>query len=116
MPRFMLLAYDDPAAMGELSAEAMQAIVERYIAWTEELAQSGRLLASEKLADDGGRRVGRRAGQVVVRDGPFVESREVLGGYWLVRAADYAEAMDIAEGCPHVALGELEVRAVEELE
>ncbi|HSJ13906.1 MAG TPA: YciI family protein [Longimicrobiales bacterium] len=116
MPRFMLLAYDDPATLGDIAPDEMQRIVERYIAWTERLAAGGHLLQSDKLVDGAGRRVTRRAGELAVRDGPFAESREVLGGFWLLRADDYDHAVRLAADCPHTEFGELEVREVEELD
>lgn len=116
MPRYMLLPFDEPAAFTDVSPAEMQRILERYIAWTEGLAAGGYLLASDKLVDGTGRRVTRRAGTLDVRDGPFAESREILGGYWLVRADDYAHAVRLAADCPHTDFGWLEVREVEELE
>lgn len=116
MPRYLLLAYDNPADFAELSPEEMQSVIERYVAWTDGVRRSGKLLASDKLVDGQGRRLSRRNGELVVRDGPFVESKEVLGGYWLIEAADLDDAARIAAGCPHTDNGILEVRAIEEME
>lgn len=115
MPRFMLLPYDEPGAFDDVSPDEMQRILERYLAWTEGLSSGGHLLASDKLVDGSARRITSRGGELVVRDGPFAESREVLGGYWVIQADDYDDALRLAAGCPHVEFGQLEVRQVEEL-
>ena len=116
MPRFVLLAYDAPGDFADVSPDEMQRIVERYMAWSERLRSRGQLLHSDKLTDSGARRVTRSGAQLLVRDGPFAESKEVLGGFWMIEAADYDEALRIAGECPHVEFGQLEVREVEELE
>jgi hypothetical protein len=50
-----------------------------------------------------------------VTDGPFVETKEILGGFWLIDAPSYDDVRRMAESCPHLAFGSLEIRAIEEL-
>jgi hypothetical protein len=96
MPKFMLLIRGgDPD--GQISPEEMQAIIQKYVRWSQNLQTSGKLEASEKLCDDG-RIVSVKNGKVV--DGPFTETKEAVGGYFLVTAADYSEACKIARECP----------------
>lgn len=64
------------------------------------LAQAGKLEASAKLKEEGGRHLRSSNGRVEVTDGPYAEAREVMGGYFTVEAADYDEAVEIARGCP----------------
>lgn len=117
-PAFMFLLYDSPTddALASMSPEEIQAIVQRYKAWGDGLAEQGRLVGSDKLADGEGRVLRSTDAGVRVLDGPFAEAREVIGGYFTVRADDYDEAVEIARTCPHVELGgTVEVRRVDTL-
>jgi hypothetical protein len=55
-----------------------------------------------------------RDGEALVTDGPFVETKEVVGGFWIIEVADRAEALEIARRCPHVLRGPIELHAVRE--
>ena len=112
MPSYLLLLHEDPATYAELSPADIQAIVTRYTEWTERMAQAGKLTAGVKLRDGLGRRVGRDASGRVV-DGPFTETTDVVGGYFVIVAPDLAGAVAIARDCPHVDNGWVEVREVE---
>jgi hypothetical protein len=114
MPQFMLLLHEDPAVARAMSPEEMQRVIERYTRWSREMAESGRLVRGEKLADEGGRHVRRGAGGApAVTDGPYAEGKEIVAGYFQVEAADYDAAAELAAGCPHLAFGGVEVRAVD---
>ena len=113
MPSYMLLLYDSPTSHEDLSPEEIQGIVEKYFNWRQELADAGRLVGSEKLTDGDGRVLRRRNGGVRVLDGPYSETKEVVGGYFAIRAADYDEAVEIARGCPHLEYGTIEVREID---
>ncbi len=82
--------------------------------WMRGLQESGRYVSSYKLHDQTGKRLSVRGGQVT--DGPFIESKEAVGGVFVVEAASLEEAADIGRGCPvlDVQNGYVEVRAVEE--
>jgi hypothetical protein len=60
-------------------------------------------------------RVEAKEGRVVVTDGPFTETKEMVGGFFVIEAADRAEAVAIAKRCPHTSLGPFEVREVVEV-
>lgn len=114
MPQFLLLLRDDPNDFRELSPADMQRIIERYQAWSESMAASGRVVASNKLADEGGKLLRGSGGRLVVKDGPFAETKEVVSGYWVVRARDYAEALELVKSHPHLATnGSIEVREID---
>lgn len=117
MSQFLVLLYDSPAALerfSRLSPEEMQACIEQYVAWSERLAAEGRLVATEKLRDGTGRVLRGRGGAPVVTDGPFAETKEVIGGYFLIRAANYDDAVDVVRSCPHLEWdGTVEVREIE---
>jgi hypothetical protein len=113
MPGFLLLLHDTTWHKGDLAPAEMQAIIARYGAWAGGLAERGMLRGGHKLADDGGRHVRRDGERVTATDGPYAEAREVVGGLFVIEAADMAEAEAVARTCPHMDLGWIEVRAIE---
>ncbi len=114
MAKFMVMARDT-GEYPDMSPEEIQGIIQRYIDWTDGLHRDGRLLSSEKLGDGEGRVLRREADALVVSDGPYAESKEILGGFWIIQAADYHEAVRLVSGSPHFDFGTLEVRRVEEM-
>jgi hypothetical protein len=116
MPKYMLLLHDDPSSWTTLSPEQMQRVIEKYMAWGAKLRQAGILVASDKLTDEPGRVVRGRDGQLRVTDGPYSESKEVLGGHYTIKAASYDAAVDSVRDCPHLEYGgTIEIRQVEEM-
>src|SRR5262245_53463814 len=108
--RFVCLIYFEPGKVfgGGPEAEAVLAEVGPHDA---ALRASGRLLASEALTLPGEARTVRvRRGRRSVTDGPFMETKEVLGGFLLVEARDADEAAEIAAAVPFARLGSVEVR------
>jgi hypothetical protein len=116
MPSFMLLLHQSPSKFKDLSPEDIQKMVNRYIAWREDLLKRNKLRGGEKLTNDGGRHVRLQNDKVSVTDGPFSEVNEVLGGFFTIEAADYTAAIEIARTCPHLT-GEqwIEIRQIEDL-
>lgn len=94
MPKFMVLVHN-PQVPPQLSPEEMRQIFQRFHAWTANLRQQGRILAGEKLVYSEGRVLRAEGTAVVVTDGPYLESKEVLGGFWLIEAASYDEAVQL---------------------
>lgn len=88
---------------------------ERYFRWMKALRESGRYVGSHKLQDQTGARLTVRGGQVV--EGPFMETKEAVGGVYIVEAGSLAEAVAIAREAPILELqnGYVEVRVVEEV-
>ena len=113
MADYMLLLYDDNTAFDGLSPEAMQQIVARYGAWRDELAKRGQLAGGEKLTDGEGRVLRGSGDAMRVIDGPFSEAKEVIGGFFTVRAESYDQAVEIASACPHLDYGTVEIREIE---
>jgi hypothetical protein len=109
----MLLLRDNPESFRNLSPDEIQRIIEKYRAWGRKLQQAGLLVASHKLRDEGGRIVRRQGKELRVLDGPFSEAKEVLGGYFLIEAADYEQAVEHSRDCPHLDYGSIEIRAVD---
>ncbi len=115
MTMFLILPREAPKAFEGLSPEHMRRIIDRYACWGERLQQAGKLLGGNKLRDGEGRVLQGRSGNIVMTEGPFGETDEIVGGYWLVEAQDYNDAVQLAADCPHLEFGSLEVREVEAL-
>jgi hypothetical protein len=114
MSRFMLLLHESPSDFARFSPEEMQKIVERYGAWSQKMAQSGKLAGGQKLKDEPGRVLTRKNGQVIVRDGPYSETKELIGGFFVLEANDYREVESLARDCPHLEYGgRIEIREVD---
>ena len=117
MPKYLLLLHDAPDAYGNLSPEQMQQVIQRYIAWGEKLRSAGVLEGGQKLTDEPGRIMRSKNGQVRVTDGPYSETKEVLGGYYILTAPGYDKAVDLARDCPHFDYGgTIEVREIDSME
>ena len=81
-----------------LRAERVEQLMKQFGEWMAQMRSRGQLRGAGRLEDEG-RRLSRQHGKLVV-DGPYSESKEVVGGYFLVSAADLAQAVEIAAGCP----------------
>jgi hypothetical protein len=107
MPQYMLLLRDDGEVWKKLSPEEMQKAMEKYMAW-----RNKPFVVDGHRLDQPGRVVQKKNGSAKVTDGPFSESREVLGGYYTVEAASFEEAVKLLHDHPHVDFGSIEVRQV----
>ncbi len=94
-----------------LSPAEQQLAMSRFLSWSERLSAEGILKAGQPLMDDA-RIVTGKNGRVVA-DGPFAESKEAVGGYFLIRAASFDQAVALAQECPILEHGgALEVRPI----
>jgi hypothetical protein len=118
MPQFMLISQDSmeiPEGF-EITPEIIQGIIQKYNDWAEGLRKSGHLVSLNKLRDEPGKNITGVGPNQVVTDGPYAETKEIIGGYWIVTAADYDEAIKLASTCPSLEFGSrVEVREVEDL-
>lgn len=117
MAKFMLLLHSVPGEFTALSPAEMQEIIGRYRAWSQGLRDKGQMISGEKLRDDVGKVLRHTGATIAVKDGPYPESKEMMGGYFMVEAADYAAAVEIAKGCPHIRpgySGAIEIRQIHE--
>lgn len=96
MPEFMLLFRRDTTAP-QPTPEQWQEIGQKWWQWRSELENAGKVAASGNRLSQGGRVV--KAGNVVT-DGPYAEIKEMLAGYMVLKAADFNEAVSIAQHCP----------------
>lgn len=114
MAQFLFLLYGDPTRWQALPAAEQQAAFGKYMAWGNKARQDGFLVGSNKLLDDGGKVV--RGNKPVATDGPYSETKEVLGGYYLIEASSYEEAVRRSLDHPHLQFGgTIAVRQVEVL-
>src|SRR4051812_44752314 len=113
MPQFMLILSEKPGDFASMSPEAIQKVIEKYGAWGMKMAQEGRMVAGHKLTEDGGKKLDRSGAKIAVTDGPYAEAKEVVGGIYILKANDYAEACELAKTCPHIDYGRIEVRQVD---
>jgi hypothetical protein len=92
------------------------AMVARMMAFNEDLQKAGALVALDGLHPlSKGARIGFAGGRPVVTDGPFAESKEVIGGYWILQVASKAEAVEWARRCPAMDGDVLELRQIQEM-
>jgi hypothetical protein len=109
--RYMLMIFADESARGVSEPAAVEAMYTAYAAFTQELVDAGRLVAAEELAPSrDARTVQVRDGRAVLTDGPFLESREQLGGVYIIEAADLDDACRWAARIPSATHGSIEVR------
>jgi hypothetical protein len=114
--RYLVLIYDantadpvanppDPATWG--------AVLEEYNAYSQMLRDTGRYVAGEALQPvTTATTIRIRDGQTVTTDGPFAETKEALGGFYMIEAKDLDEALELAAKCPGAKFGSIEVRTI----
>jgi hypothetical protein len=106
----LLLHYPEPTA-AELGPEALAEGMRAFQAYAEALDDAGLLISAEVLErSDATTTVSQRAGEYIVQDGPFADSKEQLGGTFVIDVPDLDEALDWAKRAPAVAWGHVEIR------
>ena len=114
--RYMLLIYDEEKAWERMSEAERRQLFGEYMQFTEQIRTTGQYLAGAPLQPVAtATSVRVRNDQQLVTDGPFAETREQLGGYYLVEARDLDEAIAIAARIPSSRIGTIEVRPVMEI-
>jgi len=113
--QYALLLYSSPDA-GPQSEDDMMAEMPKWFAYTEEITQAGAMKGGEALQmPDTATTVRVRDGQSVTTDGPFAETKEILGGFYLIDVPDLDAALEWAAKIPSAPYGSVEVRPVMEL-
>ena len=112
--KYLCLAYEEESKLNALSRSQWDLLRRETLDYVEELKQGGYLLSAEPLQSTRtAATVRMRNGRLSVTDGPFAETRETLGGFFLVDARDLNEVIRIASRWPSARLGSIEVRPVE---
>ena len=115
--QYLLLIYEDEANFSNLSEEEGGKILGGYFKFTEDLKASGAYLGGEALVGVANARTVRtRSGKTTVTDGPFAETKEQLGGYYLIDVPTLEEAERWAARIPAANTGSIEVRAIQKYE
>ena len=111
--QYLLLIYRNEAEQAKMDAAALQKMRADYGAFTQSIIQSGHFKAGDGLQPTSTATTVRvRDGKTLTTDGPFAETREQLGGYYLVEAKDLDAALEIAARIPGATVGSIEVRPI----
>jgi hypothetical protein len=111
--QYLLMIYQNEAEYGKMDAATGKKMLEEYGAFTQSIVQSGNFKAGDRLQDTHTATTVRvRDGKTLTTDGPFAETREQLGGYYLVEAKDLDAALAIAARIPGARFGSIEVRPI----
>ncbi len=115
--RYLCLIYDEEKKLDAMSKSESDAFMGEYFAFTEGIRKSGHYLGGEALQPvQTATTVRVRHGKVSATDGPFAETKEQLGGFYLINARDLNEAIQVASKIPSARRGSIEVRPVMELD
>jgi len=115
--RYLLLIYQDEVAHSQWSQEQLAAEYQAFNEYTEALAKSGSMQSGEALMPTNTATTVRvRNSKTLTTDGPFAETKEQLGGFYLVNCKDLDEAISLAARMPTASSGSIEIRPVMEFE
>lgn len=113
--KYLCLAYEDESELNDLGRSEWQALRQETLDYVDTLRRSGHLVATHALQSARTASTLRvRNGDLAVTDGPFAETREQIGGFFLIEAVDIEEARRIAAAWPSARIGSIEVRPIEE--
>src|SRR4051812_10096794 len=114
--KYILLIHDDEKAWGKMAEADQRKMMSDYRQFTQEIQASGHYIAGSQLQPTStATSVRVRDGKRLVTDGPFAETREQLGGYYLVEAANLDQAIALAARLPSAQFGTIEVRPLVEV-
>ena len=115
--RYLCLIYDDEKAAGTRSKAENDQVMSEYMAFTADIRQSGQYLGGDALQPvQTATTVRVRNGKLSTTDGPFAETKEQLGGFYMIQARDLNEAIQVASRIPSARTGSVEVRPVMEFD
>ena len=115
--RYLCLIYDDEKRLAAMSKSDGEAFMGEYFAFTDAIKKSGHHLGGEALQPvHTATTVRVRNGKLLTTDGPFLETKEQLGGFYLINARDLNDAIQVASRIPSARLGSIEVRPIQEFD
>jgi len=115
--KYLCLIYGPETSWAALSEADRNQVYGEYMAFTEDIQKSGHLLGGDELQPTSMATTVRvRNGKVTLTDGPFAETKEQLGGYYLIEARDLNDAIQVAARIPGARDGSIEVRPVQSME
>ena len=113
--KYLCLAYEQERTLDTLSSDEWGALRQATLDYVADLRRTGRLLVTHALQSvDNATTVRVREGRLSTTDGPFAETKETLGGFFLIEARDLDDAVAVASRWPSARLGAIEVRPIEE--
>ena len=111
--QYMILIYDDENGFAETPPEQLGKMSDEYAVYTKALVDEGKMRAGDALQPSSTATTVRvRNGETLITDGPFAETKEQLGGYYLIEAGSLDDAIDAARRVPSARSGSIEVRPV----
>ncbi|WP_193760418.1 YciI family protein [Bradyrhizobium yuanmingense] len=111
--QYLLMIYQNEIEYAKIDAATSQKILAEYQSFTQDIIQSGNFKAGDRLQPTTTATTVRvRDGKTLTTDGPFAETREQLGGYYLIEAKDLNAAIEIAARIPSARIGSIEVRPI----
>jgi hypothetical protein len=109
--KYLCLIYDDEKKWDHMSKSEAESLMGEYFAFTDGIRKSGHYVAGEALQlTQTATTVRIRQGKVSTTDGPFAETKEQLGGFYLIEARDLNDAIQVASRIPSARTGSIEVR------
>jgi hypothetical protein len=113
--KYLCIAYEEQRKLDELSKSEWQALRQETLDYVESLRKRGRLIITHALQSATAASTVRvRSGKLSVTDGPFAETKEQIGGFFLIEAGNLDEAIEVAAKWPSARIGSIEVRPIEE--
>ena len=113
--KYLCLIYDNEQQWAEMPKEVQDKYMGEYAAFGESIRKSGKYVGANQLQPSNTATIVRsRNGKVSTTDGPFVETKEQLGGYYLIEAKDLNDAIQVASHIPSARSGSIEVRPIVE--
>ena len=111
--KYLCLIYDDERQWEHMAQAEAEAMMGEYFAFTDAIKKSGHHLGGEALQPSNTATTVRvRHGKISTTDGPFAETKEQLGGYYLINAKDLNDAIQVASRIPSAKMGSIEVRPI----
>ncbi|MEM6806622.1 MAG: YciI family protein [Bacteroidota bacterium] len=110
MKKYLLLLHDEIESIKKLSPKEMEDLIQAHMAWAEDLAKNNLLIEGEGLEEKSILITGKEA---TVKDGSFLEAREMIGGFYYLQAESLENVIEIAKACPcHLWGGTTEIRPI----
>ena len=115
--RYLCLIYDEEKKIADMPQADQEKFMGEYFTFTDDIRKSGHYIGGEALQPvNTATSVRVRNGRISTTDGPFAETKEQLGGYYLIDARDLNDAIKVAAKIPSARLGTVEIRPVQEFD
>src|SRR5580658_8507500 len=111
--KYLCMIYGEASRLATLPKDQMDSMFKEYMAFTEDIKKDGQYIGGNPLQPTQTATTVRvRQGKISTTDGPFAETKEQLGGYYLIEAKDLNEAIQVASRIPSAKIGSIEVRPI----